>query len=407
MGDKAVVYIGDFDLRNENVQAHLVKNNGKILNQLGYSVYFVGTNRNCFSFDDVKQLQPLDISIGDYLELPHTLTPRGILQLGAVENTIISYLKKIKTNKEIEYIITYQAPTYARVLKTIALWAKSEKIAYIVNCADLPVFDSQPFIKRMVMNLNWKNLHAINKKYADGVISVSNYIAEFYKKEGRPSVIIPPLFDEPDLLGLTPGENDVAVFLYAGTPFISSTHEINTKGMKDRLDKVIDIMLEVEKRGSSFRFDIVGITKEEYCTCVPRHAKDLSKSNNIFFYGKQSHEYTLRKLISADFMINFRDKNLMTEAGMSTKVVESVSVGTPVVMNEIGDTFMYLTEGISGIKLVGDIQADVNTIAALCLSSKEQRAKNKQTAKASKTFSIETYLPVMSKFLCSVAKSIQ
>jgi hypothetical protein len=40
MSRKAVVYIGEFDLRNENVQAHLVKNNGKLLKQLGYEVFF-------------------------------------------------------------------------------------------------------------------------------------------------------------------------------------------------------------------------------------------------------------------------------------------------------------------------------------------------------------------------------
>jgi hypothetical protein len=40
------------------------------------------------------------------------------------------------------------------------------------------------------MNINWNYMHRINKKYADGVISVSRYIDNFYKKDGRPSVII-------------------------------------------------------------------------------------------------------------------------------------------------------------------------------------------------------------------------
>ena len=31
---KCIVYIGDFDIRNENVQSHLVRNNGKIFNEL-------------------------------------------------------------------------------------------------------------------------------------------------------------------------------------------------------------------------------------------------------------------------------------------------------------------------------------------------------------------------------------
>ena len=62
-------------------------------------------------------------------------------------------------------------------------------------------------------------MHRINKMYADGVISVSRYIDKFYRKEGCPSVIIPPLFDEPDLIKNAIGANEVPIFLYAGTPF--------------------------------------------------------------------------------------------------------------------------------------------------------------------------------------------
>ena len=43
--DSCIVYIGDFDFRNENVQAHLVKNNGKVLNSLGYHIEYIGINR--------------------------------------------------------------------------------------------------------------------------------------------------------------------------------------------------------------------------------------------------------------------------------------------------------------------------------------------------------------------------
>ena len=64
MNRPAVVYIGEFDLRNENSQAHLVKNNGKILRQLGYEVFFVGTNRNCDSFDAVDKLRKQGIKAG-------------------------------------------------------------------------------------------------------------------------------------------------------------------------------------------------------------------------------------------------------------------------------------------------------------------------------------------------------
>lgn len=402
MSQKAVVYIGEFDLRNENVQAHLVKNNGKLLKQLGYEVFFIGTNRNCSEFSEVEKLEELSAYSKHFLELPHTLTMSGLMKERLVEKKIIDYLNDLKTEYNLAFVITYQAPTYAKVLKRIADWCENHNTAYIVNCADLPVFDSQMFLRRIVMNINWNYMHRINKKYADGVISVSRYIDDFYRKEGRPSVIIPPLFDEPNLIESSVEMNDVPVFLYAGTPFVINGQEVNPKGMKDRLDKIVDLMLKVEANGTSFCLKIVGITMEDYCTCIPRHKESLKKSQNIVFYGRKSHKDTLQMLWNADYMVNYRDSNLMTEAGMSTKVVESISLGTPVVMNNIGDTFSYLEEGSTGIVLTGQADRDVKTITKLCVKSADERKDNKINTRMSGTFSLEKYLPVMEDFLKAV-----
>mgnify|MGYP000795168917 FL=1 len=75
-----VIYIGDFDLRNENVQAHLVKNNAKILNRLGYRVAFIGVNREA-TFEEIERLPKLDVGEGNLLlELQSTLSVKGIMQ---------------------------------------------------------------------------------------------------------------------------------------------------------------------------------------------------------------------------------------------------------------------------------------------------------------------------------------
>lgn len=403
MSKNTIVYIGDFDLRNENVQAHLVKNNGKLLNKMGYNVNYVGVNRECTSFEQIKHLCKYQVENGAYFELPFTLSARGLIHEMHVENRIISYLNGLASKKNIKFIITYQAPTYATILKKIALWCSHKKIPYIVNCADLPIFDSQPFIKKTVMKLNWHYLYYINKKYADGVISVSHYIENFYKKNDRPSVIIPPLFDEPCSYLTKRTSNNTATFLYAGTPFILSEHIIKTEGMKDRLDKVIDLMIMLEKKSVEFCFNIVGIQLSEYCKCVPRHKKSLEKSERIIFHGRKTHEETLEMLAASDYMINYRDKNLMTEAGLSTKVVESVSLGTPVVMNEIGDHFEYLEEGVSGFKMTGDVEHDFRLLYGLCYLSKESRKMNKQRTISQSAFSINKYIDSMSAFLSGVS----
>ncbi len=402
MNQQAVVYIGEFDLRNENVQAHLVKNNGKILSQLGYEVFYIGTNRNCSDFNEVERLEELSVFSGHFLELPHTLTMVGLIKESQIEKRIISYLNDLKTKYNIVFVITYQAPTYAIVLKRIALWCKDNKASYIVNCADLPVFDSQVFLRRIVMNMTWDYMYRINKRYADGVISVSRYIDTFYKKIDRPSVIIPPLFDEPDLIDIPFRINEIPVFIYAGTPFVITGQEVKAKGMKDRLDKIVDLMVSLESIGIEFCFQVVGITLHDYVTCIPRHRVVLNNSKHIFFYGQKTHKETLQMLQKADYMINYRDGNLMTEAGMSTKVVESISVGTPVVMNKIGDTFLYLKEGSSGIMLTGHKDEDVQTIKKLCELSAEVRKTNKNDLLKSGTFSIDRYMQPLAEFLKAV-----
>jgi glycosyltransferase involved in cell wall biosynthesis len=399
MSQQAVVYIGEFDLRNENVQAHLVKNNGKLLKQLGYEVFYVGTNRKCTRFDEVDNLNKLQEYKDKYLELPHTLTTKGLFQVGQIEKKIVSFLKDVESKYHVVFVITYQAPTYASVLKRIALWCRHNNSAYIVNCADLPVFDSQTFLRRIVMNLKWNYMHRINKKYADGVISVSRYIENFYKKEGCPSVIIPPLFDEPELIEDTVEANEVPVFLYAGTPFVITGQEVNTKGMKDRLDKIVELMLKVESKGTSFCFQIVGITLEDYCRCVPTQKDALMGSTQIKFYGRKPHAETLKMLQQADYMINYRDSNLMTEAGMSTKVVESISVGTPVVINDIGDTFIYLKSGITGIKLTNSLSKNIDVIEEICSLSPNNRMSNKAYCRRERIFTIEKYIDSFDDFL--------
>lgn len=399
---KCIVYIGDFDLRNENVQAHLVKNNGKILNMLGYHVEYIGINRQESSFETVSSLSPVQLAGGAcYLELPDTLSATGMFKVAKICKIIVDRLHALKKTYDLSYVITYQSPTYAVALKQIASWCKKNDVRYIVNCADLPTFDLQSPIRKIVMKSNWSYMHRINRKYADGVIAVSHFIADFYKKTGRASVVIPPLFDDVTDPSVA-RSNERATFIYAGTPFKVTGREASPDGMKDRLDKVIDLFVELSKRGADYVFDIVGISKEEYLTGVPRHAEFLLQESRIVFWGRKSHTQTLAMIAKADFSINYRDENLMTKAGFSTKIVESVSLGTPVVINSISDTFLYLQDGRDAFMLSGNCERDVVKLEALCSLNQAERMDLRQRLLNKKIFHVESYLKTMSSFLNAV-----
>lgn len=400
---KCIIYIGDFDLRNGNVQAHLVKNNAKILNRLGFKVVFIGVNREC-TLSEIEALPNLNsLEEGNlYLELENTLSFSGLLKYAQTQKRIMSFIEGVSKKLKVAFVISYQSPTFAHILKRVAKWCKRNGAKYIVNCADITIFNSQPLLRRIVMRQNWNYLYHVNKAYADGLVAVSSYIEHFYHKDGMPSVIIPPLFDNyvDDVFQLA----DKITFVYAGMPFVLKK-KVNTGGMKDRLDKIIDLCLELSASGVEYRMLVIGITLEIYTACIPRHKEVLEKNSDIVFLGKKSHKETLDIVKNADYMLNFRDNNIMNQAGLSTKVVESVSLGTPVVMNSIGDTFRYLREGMTGVKLTGEKTKDVAVLKALCAKTHEERMEIKSHCAGDRTFSLERYEEKLADFLCDVGRN--
>lgn len=174
--------------------------------------------------------------------------------------------------------------------------------------------------------------------------------------------------------------------------------------MKDRLDKVIDYFLTLSRQGEGFVLNIVGIGKEDYVSGVPRHAQALMNENKIKFFGKLNHEKTLRMVAESDFSVNYRDENLMTKAGFSTKIVESVSLGTPVVINNISDTFDYLKWGVTGVMFTGVMESDMGVLSELCHMSIEQRQRIKWQCKMSRIFVIERFVTDINTFLIKISE---
>lgn len=399
---KYIIYLGDFDLRNQNAQAHLVKNNAKILNNLGYKVAFIGVNRESKS-TEIDSLPKID-SLGEgnlYLELENTLSLSGLLKYPKIEKRIISFIEDVSQESRVEFVISYQSPTFALILKRVIKWCKDNGAHYLVNCADITLFNSQPFFRRIAMIANWHYLHKVNRDNADGIIAVSSYIDRFYYKKGRPSIIIPPLFDE--IVDFDYNLEDITTFVHAGYPFAPIKRKLTAENMKDRLDLIVDWFIELSNRHIPYKFIIIGLSKETYCENIPWQKKQLEIIPEIVFKGRLLHSETLELVKNSDYMITYRDKNPMTEAGLPTKVVESVSLGTPVIMNDVGDTLNYLKEGISGYKIAEDKAHNLDLLTRLCGNKPmEDRLSSKLNCARLGTFRIESFQLIMDSFLKNV-----
>lgn len=392
---KTIVYIGDFDFKNENVQSRLVRNNSKIFNKLGYDVFFIGVDRLCTDFRHIKSIAPVD----NYLELPNTLSLKGVFKCRAICQKVLRQLDETNHKSKITHVITYQAPTFAVVLKRVAIWCKVNNIKYVVNSADIPIFDAQPFLRRLVMKINWKMIHRYNDKYADGIIAVSSHIKSFYKKNNRKSIVVPPLFEKNNYINCSESRNEVTSFVYAGTPFIKTTGPIDPKGMKDRLDVIVDLFIGLASKGIDYKLTVIGVELNEYATAIPRHKTILENNDHIVFLGRRDHNKTLEMIANSDFSINYRDINEMTEAGFSTKIVESISLGTPVITNKTSDIGFYLRKNIEWFELKRDADKNVELLSFLSLLPQSERRDLKDKCFLNNSFCLDSYVDLVKDFL--------
>ena len=280
---------------------------------------------------------------------------------------------------------------------------KKKGLIHIVNCADITIFSGQKLFRRIVMDINWHFYHRYLKKYSNGLICVSEFIREYFNYPSTKCLILPPLFDCNGLSNFAGFKNDresETVFIYAGTPFVINGKKARIRGMKDRLDKIVEIFLQAEKKECKFIFYIIGLEQNQYISSVPRHGPALLASEKIRFLGRLSHSATLEKIRKADFTINFRDKNVMNNAGISTKMVESISLGTPVVLNKIGEVERYLINKKNAFFLEeNDFDSNLDLINRLCNLTIEERVNIKQNCFLENPFDYRLFVDYLNDFL--------
>ena len=137
-------------------------------------------------------------------------------------------------------------------------------------------------------------------------------------------------------------------FVYTGIPFQVGTKTPKSH-FKDRLDRSIELFYHLFKKGYKFRFDVYGLTAENYLYTVPEHASILQEMDSfVIFHGLCSSDTIIEAICTADMVILNRDDTLITRAGFPTKVAEAMALGTPVVTEPTSNIADYIKHGVNG-----------------------------------------------------------
>ena len=366
-----VLYVGGFELPDKNAAAHRVLNNAKILRELGYNVVFCGVDREISASAQSAEM----ISGFESYPVPY---PKSTKQWLKQMLNIGQYSYLINKFSDIKIVICYNL--HAAPLAKLIRLCRRKNIKIVADCTEWyeNKFSFNPV--KLIKCIDTFLCMRVFQKKCDGMIAISNYLAEYYKKSVKSIMVLPPLVDLSDekFAFQTPKtENDIPTFVYSGSPSAS----------KESLGDVVKCFDNITDL--DYRLIIVGVTAEQFSAIYGFSPK----SNKIEFRGRVPHKEALNAVRQSDYAIIIRPRTRVTMAGFPTKFAEAISVGTAVIANDTSDLSLYLKDGKNGyLADEKNLEHSLRDVLAAPI--------NKNVSK--EQFNYKNYITVTEKFFKSI-----
>ena len=334
---KTVVYVGNFGFPDKNASGKRVLGNCLLLKELGYKPVCIGKG-------DGNQIKYNGI-------LCHTVKTSNIGRI--LSNGATQIIERLKTySGDLDAIILYGALFTQKENYAIVRWCRKNRIAVYYDQVDwFEITWHNPY-RILIRALNRYILNNRVIPNCDGIICISKYLADYHGKNGKKTVVIPPLAAVQTEAADTLRQGPVR-FVYAG---ISTDVARPLKQWKDRIDLMFAALADaMQAEGTRlFRFDIFGLTREQYIRMFPEDLRQGGEAvleqlgDRVIFHGLVPNAQAMAGVADADFTVLIRDKKRSTMSGFPTKVSESISCGTPVLCSDTSDLRQYIQNGVNG-----------------------------------------------------------
>jgi glycosyltransferase involved in cell wall biosynthesis len=236
------------------------------------------------------------------------------------------------------------------------------------------------------------------------IIVISEFLRKYYLLKNCNVVLIPPTVDLANkkwgVVDRRAGEGftDGLRLVYAGVP-----------GKKDVLYSVIIAIKVLKDRGVNISLDLIGPSRSDILRCVDGDEYLLNCVEDCLnIRGRVNQSMVPGLLKESDFSVLLRPRRRSSDAGFSTKLVESLASGVPVIVNITGDIGNYIKDGVEGF-VVEDCSADSFLVGMEKILNlhKDQFKKMRVSAKtrAEHSFSYDRYAECLSKYFDVIVKS--
>lgn len=403
---RTIIYVGGFELPDKNAAAQRVLANAKIFRELGFNVVLVGIDKSLPQNTHIKETQS-SVQGFETWSVPYPSSKKTWLKYITTAQPI-EYIISNYHNEDLYSIICYNYPAIAQY--KIKKLCHQRDAFYIPDATEWyessgggVLFNT---IKWLDTSLRMRFIHP----KADGIITTSKYLTNFYKKRNCTTVELPTLYDVNNFNYTAPQnkQTDIIKLMYAGSAFNLTRIDKNKTNIKDRLDKIITMLEKVHQQKTNFILNIYGLTKENYLSVFLEHADILhALSNHIVFHGRKPHLEIIENIQKSDFTIFIRNIERVIEAGFPSKFSESISYGTPVISNMISNIENCAVEGKNSyIISLEDEEKQVEKMIQILNLSVDERQAMKSYCLGNKIFDYREYIGLVRDFLQKVEENI-
>ena len=319
---KRILYIGGFELPDKNAAAHRVLSIAKAWRDASIEIIFMGVTKDCSECDVLKTKTEIQGFTAYSIPYPQKKSD----WIGYLTN-IESVKRLIEFYGEIDGVVCYNYQAIA--FEKLRRYCKQHDIKIYSDCTEWYNTDGASLIFKFLKGFDtWYRMTVVHKKM-DGLIVISNYLKNYYRRCENVAVV-PPLVDTEEDKWLENSKNlgDGINFIYAGQP-----------GNKDKIGEIIDAYQGIEKKYKC-KLWVVGISMEQFLQSYPSiEGKEIPKT--VAFLGRVSHLDSLSYLKGADCSLIIRDSTRTNNAGFPTKFAEAVTLGVGVIATGISDLEEY------------------------------------------------------------------
>lgn len=352
----------------------------KILKALGYDVTVVGygsyTGKKLNEYDGIKYISLKAKSENKFIRIIY----RFLFGFRAVR-----YIKKQIKNPSVIMLVDTLPYTW----KLIEGFGVKNNIKLIHDSVEW--YSPEEFSngeKNVQYILKEKtNTKIINKNW--NVVAISKFLEAHFKNIAKDVVRVPVVMDTESILFEIEKKqiSQKTRFVYVGAP-----------GRKDYLKEIIESFELLEKQYKEMcELHIVGVTEKELVKACGVKETTLENLKGLFSaYGRLPHSEAVRWVREADFTLLLRDSDLRyAKAGFPTKIVESLSCGTPPVCNFSSDLDIYLKDGENAFISHSHKPEDLKNALIKAIScSLEQKNEMRKSARrtAEENFDYKNYI---------------